>query len=196
MAWLEPLILAEATTLVLVLALVLIAPVAVKVAGSGAVVATTARKVTALGDRVTAASVGADGHALAPAMSSTAEGRTLGDLVVDGGGGRGSSFGLVLRLSSRRRRARGGKLEAGRRTLLLGDFGRLLGIGNGQGVTSLMAAASTAAPATTTSSIVSSLTLALLVVVKVTKGGTGSPRRGGGRGSHAHVGDSRLITAM
>jgi hypothetical protein len=206
---LESLILTGAAGLILTLVLALVAPVTVKVArGSASMTATTtgAAATTTTAREIiaeAATAVCTNSHALTPAMTTAAtaaEGRARRRLAFCGGWGGACTRSLILRLFSGARGARGRELETRRGAFLLSNFGGLLCVGQGQGMTSLMTAAAAAAAttATTTAKILSSL---VLRVVEAAKGRPGRPRGGGRRRAahshaHTHVGKSRLITAM
>jgi hypothetical protein len=152
--------LAGTTRLILALALALGAPVAVKVAGGSASVASAAAAARELASKA-ATAVCANSHALAPTVTTptTAESR-CGREFRCGLLSAGCAFGLVLRLLGGARSARSRKLEAGRSALLLGNLGGLLGVGQSQGVPSLMAASSAAtAPSSTAAGVLPPLSL-------------------------------------
>lgn len=159
MAGLEPLVLGSVGGLILALALV--APVALIVSGSRTSVARAATlEFTATisasiegAAAQTAASV--DGHALAAAVSATASTcSSLGCGDVEAG----LSDGLVLLLRLVRCWSAGsGELESGCSSLLLCELSSLLGIGQGQGVSSLMAATGTASTATSRTGVLTTV---------------------------------------
>ena len=90
-----------------------------------------------------ATAVRANSHALTPTMTpaTTTEGRGWCRLrLFYRGLIRACALGLLLSVFGGGRGARSGKLETGSGALLLSNLGGLLGIGQGQGVTSLMSA--------------------------------------------------------
>jgi hypothetical protein len=94
-------------------------------------------------------------------------------------------------------RGRGGReRKACSRSLLLGEFGGLLGVGKSERVPSLMTSARGSTTTASASGVLSSLGLGLRGFEAAEGGVSRSPRGGRGRRSHAHVGKCRLITAM
>lgn len=179
----------------LILALALIAPVAFKASRPGASMAASAASAalevivrgkvecTTTNGRSTSA---IDCHALATAVGATAtassEARHLK-------AGRRGAFILIVRFVGS---GAGGKLESGSGSLLLSKLGGLFRIGQGKGVSSLVPTAGRSSTATTAGGVLTSVTWGL----KVSKARARGSRRGCRGWSHAHVGHSRLITAM